>query len=180
MPKRNAKRRKIPSYRQRPEYGQAIVTLTDSVTKKRRTYWLGEFESRESRERYHRVIALWEAGDRRLPPPDPDGAQRRTAANGAPATTIVEIVRDYWTWAQGYYRPKHCQALLGALTILRHFYGRTSAADFGPKKLRLLREEMIRGDAEANPPRRPTHDRSACHGLNTPLPLTFSPAGVGC
>jgi len=155
MPKRNAKRRKIPSYRQRPEYGQAIVTLTDSVTKKRRTYWLGEFESRESRERYHRVIALWEAGDRRLPPPDPDGAQRRTAANGAPATTIVEIVRDYWTWAQGYYRPKHCQALLGALTILRHFYGRTSAADFGPKKLRLLREEMIRGDAEANPPRRP-------------------------
>ena len=73
MPKRNANRRKIPGYRQRSGYDQAIVTLTDSVTKQRRDYWLGEHDSRESRERYHRVIALWEASDRRLPPPDADG-----------------------------------------------------------------------------------------------------------
>ena len=145
MPQRNAKRRKIPSYRQRPEYGQAIVTLTDAVTKKRRTYWLGAFESRESRERYHRVIALWEACDRRLPPPDADGPTGRAGSNGQ-AITVVEIIHDYWDWAQGYYRPKHCQALIGALSVLRKFHGRTPAAEFGPSKLRLLREEMIRGN----------------------------------
>ena len=58
---------KTPSYRQRKGYDQALVTLTDSVTKKRRDYWLGVFNSQESRERYHRVIAEWEANGRRLP-----------------------------------------------------------------------------------------------------------------
>ncbi|NOS99471.1 MAG: hypothetical protein HOP29_02465 [Phycisphaerales bacterium] len=119
--------------------------MTDAVTKQRRDYWLGEFDSRESRERYHRVIALWEAGDRRLPPPDADGNPGRTGANGH-AVTVVEIIHEYWNWAQGYYRPKHCQALIGALALLRKFYGRTAAVEFGPKKLRLLREEMIRGN----------------------------------
>ena len=42
MPKRT------PSYRQRTGYDQAIVTLTDSVTRKRRDYWLGEFGSPDS------------------------------------------------------------------------------------------------------------------------------------
>ena len=33
---------KTPSYRSRKGYTQALVTLTDSVTKKRRDCWLGE------------------------------------------------------------------------------------------------------------------------------------------
>ncbi len=63
MPKRT------PSYRQRPGYYQAIVTLSDSVTKERRDYWLGEFDSPASRARYHRLIAEWKASGRRLPSP---------------------------------------------------------------------------------------------------------------
>ncbi len=149
-----ATRRKVPAYRLRSGYDQAIVTLTDSVNKRRRDYWLGEFNSRESRERYHRIIALWEAGDRRLPPPDPDAPARRAAAGGSHTVTVVEIIHAYWEWAKGYYRPKHVQALRGALTLLRHFYGRTPVTDFGPKKLRLLREEMIHGDRTAEPPRK--------------------------
>ncbi len=42
---------KTPSYRKRSGYDQAIVTLTDSVTKRRRDYWLGEYNTPESRER---------------------------------------------------------------------------------------------------------------------------------
>jgi hypothetical protein len=34
-------------------------------------------------------------------------------------------------------------------------YGHTPAADFGPNKLRLIRNEMIRGDQAADPPRKP-------------------------
>ncbi|MEE9297046.1 MAG: hypothetical protein V3W34_19055 [Phycisphaerae bacterium] len=152
MPKRNAKRRKIPAYRQRSGYDQAIVTLTDSVTKQRRDYWLGEYDSRESRERYHRVIALWEAGDRRLPPPDADSHNGRAKSNGRHVITVVEITHEYWKWAQGYYQPKHCQALVGALSVLRKFYGRTPATEFGPKKLRLLRDEMIQGNGKDRKP----------------------------
>src|SRR5436190_10907928 len=44
---------KTPEYRERVPYGQAIVTLTDTVTKKRKDYWLGEFDSPASREMYH-------------------------------------------------------------------------------------------------------------------------------
>ncbi len=58
---------KTPSYRKRSGYNQAIVTLTDSKTKRRRDYWLGEFNTPESREHYHRLIAAWEANGRRHP-----------------------------------------------------------------------------------------------------------------
>jgi len=138
----------VRAYRQRSGYTQAIATLTDAETRQRRDYWLGEFDSPESRERYHRIIAEREHRGRRLPPPDFDAAPTQRPA----AITIVEVVRDYWRWAVDYYRPKHAQALDGALKLLRHFYGRTPAAEFGPKKLRLLRDHMIRGGGSCRKP----------------------------
>ncbi len=50
-----------------------FVILTDSVTKRRRDYWLGEYNTPESRECYHRLIAAWEANDRRHPEPEDAG-----------------------------------------------------------------------------------------------------------
>lgn len=135
-------RSRVPSYRQRSGYTQALVTLTDAVTKKRRDFWLGEFNTPESRERYHRLIAAWEANGRGFPRAE----FAPSTETQVPQTTVVEVIREYWRWAEAYYRPKHAQALIGALTLLRQFYGRTAAADFGPQKLRLLRDEMIRGD----------------------------------
>ena len=41
---------KTPAYRKRSGYDQAIVTLTDAVTKRRRDYWLGEYGSPASRD----------------------------------------------------------------------------------------------------------------------------------
>ena len=43
---------KTPSYRARAGYSQALVTLSDSATGRRRDYWLGEHSSPESREDY--------------------------------------------------------------------------------------------------------------------------------
>lgn len=51
----------VPSYRLHKQSGQAIVTLN------KRDILLGEFGSRESREKYNRVIAEWLAAGRRLP-----------------------------------------------------------------------------------------------------------------
>lgn len=65
-----AKSVKAPSYRRRKDYSEhAIVTLTDARSGKRRDHWLGEFGSRQSRERYHHLLAACESGGRA--PPDP-------------------------------------------------------------------------------------------------------------
>lgn len=90
MPEQTKFRTKTPTYRRRKRYSQALVTLTDSVTRRRRDYWLGEYGSAESREQYHRVIAAWEANERRLPEACPGHPSR--ASQGL---TVTEINREY-------------------------------------------------------------------------------------
>jgi len=86
--------KKAPAYLQRKGYDQALVTLSDSITKERRDYWLGPYGSLESRELYHRLLGEWEANHRRLPErPDPAGADN----NGL---TIAEMILAYHRWAQ--------------------------------------------------------------------------------
>ncbi len=58
MPIRRRRRRCKPAaYRRRKDSDQALVTLTDSVTGRRRDYWLGKYGSPASRECYHRLIS---------------------------------------------------------------------------------------------------------------------------
>lgn len=138
-----------PGYRKRG--GQGVVTLTDVTTKRRRDYWLGPYDTPASRERYHRLIAAWEGAGRRWPtlhdetrdPPGPD------------TLLIVELVRQYWRWAKSYYHYRRAGAVKTGLRLLCKYHGNTPATAFGPCKLRELREEMIRGDAHAHPPRKP-------------------------
>jgi len=138
-----------PSYRTRKDTTQAIVTLTDAVTCKRRDYWLGEYGSPESRELYHQLLAEWEANGRRLPAPP------QAEAGSEAGITITEVILAYRDWAQGYYAKAKFHNIRAGLRVLRKLFGHHSAADFGPKKLRLVRKEMIRGDAAADSPRRP-------------------------
>jgi len=142
---------KTPSYRRRKGYSQAIVTLTDSLTRQRRDYWLGEYGTPESRERYHRLIAEWEASGRRLPPP----IYRHSAGAAGTGIRLVEMLRDYWRWASQAYDQGELRSIEILIRMLRKYYGHTPAAAFGPNRLRLLREEMIRGSATDSPPRRP-------------------------
>ena len=44
------RKRLTPSYRLRSGYDQAIVTLSECETRHRRDYWLGRYDSLESRE----------------------------------------------------------------------------------------------------------------------------------
>lgn len=151
MPTKTRFRTKIPSYRRRKGYGQALVTLKDAITCRRRDYWLGEYGSAESREQYHRVIAAWEAGARRLP-------ELHSADVGnvqAQGRTLNEVIAEYWRWAEPYYTRSHLGIVKTVLRLMRQYYGHVSANAFGPKSLRLLREEMIRGDTNATPRRKP-------------------------
>lgn len=142
---------KVPSYRQREGHSQALVTLTDSVTKKRRDYWLGEYGSPASRELYHRVIAEWETNGRRWP-----NIQPADTVPGAPgAMQLVEVLHRFHKWAERFHDRGEQRSYDVLIRLIRQFYGHTPAADFGPRKLRFLREQMIRGDEKAKPSRRP-------------------------
>lgn len=142
---------KTPTYRRRPGRTQAIVTLTDSATKKRRDFPLGCHGSTESREHYHRVIAEWEANGRRFP--RGDTIEPATAEPGG--LMLVALLRDFYRWAKRTYDKGELRSFFIVMVLLRRYYGRTPAVAFGPRKLRMLREEMIRGDQTADPPRKP-------------------------
>ena len=64
------KRAAIPSYRLHKQSGQADVTLTDPIGR-RRDVLLGPHVTPESRAEYRRVLAEWEAAGRSLPPKSP-------------------------------------------------------------------------------------------------------------
>jgi integrase len=99
--------------------------------------WLGKYNSPESRQKYNRLVAEWLANGRTLPVAPED-------------VTIVELVARFWTHAETFYRhPDGTQTgeagnFKQALRPLNSLYGDTRAADFGPKCLRAIQNEMIR------------------------------------
>ena len=142
---------KTPSYRRRKGRNQALVTLTDSTTRKRRDYWLGEYGTPESRELYHRVIAEWEARGRRLPRPPEEPTQLRQSET----LELSVLLRDFKRFSEQHDEYGEYRSFVILMRLMKKLFGRTPASEFGPKKLRMLREEMIRGDATEDPPRRP-------------------------
>ena len=68
---------------------------------------------------------------------------------------LVALLRDFHRWAKQNYDKGELRSFQVVMVLMRRYYGRTPAAAFGPTKLRMLREEMIRGDQTADPPRKP-------------------------
>jgi hypothetical protein len=142
---------KTPMYRKREGRSQALVTLTDSVTKRHRDFWLGEHGTAESRELYHRVIAEWETNEQRFP----QATSCRAAPEEADGLMLVALLRDFYRWAKRNYDKGELRSFYIVMVLMPRYYGRTPAVAFGPKKLRMLREEMVRGDQTTDPPRKP-------------------------
>lgn len=142
---------KTPAYRKREGRGQALVTLTESITKRRRDFWLGQHGTAESRELFHRVIAEWEANGRRFP----KATHSYDASEETGTLMRVALLRDFYRWAKRNYDEGELRSFQVVMVLMRRYYGRTPAFAFGPKKLRMLRDEMIRGDQTTDPPRKP-------------------------
>jgi hypothetical protein len=125
--------RLIPAYRKRKGYQQAIVTLRDAVTRRARDYWLGPYNTPQSREKYHRIIADWEANGRRLIDPPRD-------ESAVPASmTIVELCRLYMHHVETLSDQRDRSHLTVTVRLLVQICGSTEAVAFGPNKLRLVR-----------------------------------------
>ncbi len=121
-----------PSYRRqpRPSGDRAFVELDGT------RHYLGIYDSPESRERYHRLLAEWTASGGHL------HVDREEI-------TVIELVARFWSHAEGYYRrpdgsPSH---ELGhyrrLLKTVKDLYGETKAADFGPRALKAIRQLLV-------------------------------------
>jgi integrase len=134
-----SRRNTIPSYRKHRQSGQAIVTLPDGLGR-RHDVLLGIYGSQQSRTKYARVIAEWEANGRRL--------LQATVAGGL---TVNELILAYWGHVVGYYvkdgKPTSEQdTIRQTLRFLRETHGDIRAEDFGPLSLKAVRQRMIEHD----------------------------------
>ncbi|MCH8252709.1 MAG: recombinase XerD, partial [Planctomycetes bacterium] len=123
---------RIPKYRRhkRPRSkDQAFVELDGE------RHYLGPYDSPESREAYHRLLAEWSANGQQTP-------------SKADDVRVVEVCAKFWDHADVYYRrPDGTPTILERVKItmkpMRELYGRTRAAEFGPNALRAVRQVWI-------------------------------------
>lgn len=125
-------RKKTPSYRFHKARNCAVVTING------RDHYLGAYDSPESWEAYHRLVAEHLADRREPPPPIPADAP----------LTVTELIARYWRFAKTYYvkddKPtSEVHVIKLALRFVRRLYGATPAREFSPKKLKAVREAMI-------------------------------------
>jgi integrase len=130
----------VPAYRLHKQSGQAIVTLVDAATGRRRDRLLGRYGTAASKAEYKRVVLDWEANGRCLPD-----------AAAAADLTVAELIGRYWQHVQTYYRRPdgsptgEVQCFRYALRPLAHLHGQTLVSDFGPAALKAVRELMVKG-----------------------------------
>jgi integrase len=130
---------RVPSYRCKKVGSRqyACVSLPDGVGG-RRDILLGPYGTKESRLEYARVLAEWQAADRRLP-------QGQAKAD----LTINELILAYLPHVEQHYR--HADGtptnelidMKITLRPLKKLYGHTPAASFGPLALKALRNHLI-------------------------------------
>jgi integrase len=132
-----SRRNRVPSYRLHKQSGQAVVTLSDGLGR-RRDVLLGAYDSSASRKEYARVIAEWEVANRQLPP-------ERT---GAPS--VNEVLLRYHEFAEGYYQKNgqptsQLDRVRRSLTFVKDLYGLSPATEFGALALKAVRARMVEG-----------------------------------
>lgn len=130
---------RTPSYRLHKPTGQAVVTLNGHDV------YLGKHDTAASQKAYDRVIAEWLAAGRQSP------VQVRKSAPDDPSSgiTVAQLVNRFRTHAETYYRradgtpTSELNVYRSACRPLVRLYGSTPAADFGPKALKAVRQQMI-------------------------------------
>jgi hypothetical protein len=129
-----------PKYRLHRQSGQAVITLPDAVTGRRRDFLLGQHLSPASKTEYKRLVFEWETNGRRLP-----------ADEAAADLTVAELIDRLWEHVESYYRhPDGTQTgevncFTYALRPLNFLHGATAAVEFGPLALKAVRELMVKG-----------------------------------
>ena len=119
---------KVPKLTHHKGSGRAVVRLN------KKDCYCGDWGTHAAKAEYDRLISLWLANGRRL---DSDNADLR----------IAELVKRYIAFAKGFYKTEggtgELEPTRQALDPLVNWYGRERASEFGPLKLKALRERWI-------------------------------------
>jgi integrase len=108
------------------------------VTLSGKDFYLGPHGSKVSIAEYDRLIGEWLASGRQLP----------ETATGS-QLSVVELIVAYRRHARQYYvrsdgsRTDEARLIDAAVAHVRRLYGRQVAAEFGPKKLKAVRQSMV-------------------------------------
>jgi len=118
---------KVPQMRRHKAKNAAYVNLNGHMT------YLGRWGSAAAAAEYDRVVVEFLANGRRVPIAGQD-------------VTVAELVKAYFVFAEGYYQTQttgEIDPLHRALDPLVEWFGHDLAAEFGPLKLKTLRERWI-------------------------------------
>lgn len=120
--------RRIPKYSNHKASGQARVRIDG------RTIYLGKYGSPESQSKYDALIARWLSGEK---PASPDAM--------TVSRLCVKYIEEH---ARLYYRKNgretsELSTIQAALKPLIKQYGRSKVVEFGPSKLKRVRQTMI-------------------------------------
>ena len=123
----------IPTYRRQKRKGKPDLAFVELNGRRR---YLGVYRTPASRQRYDQAIREWMS----------DGREHRVSDNNI---TVMELVARFWKHAKVYYRrPDGSQTSSVdnyklALSVVKKLYGPTVAVEFGPRKLKVVRDQMI-------------------------------------
>ncbi len=137
------KKLRIPSYRLHKPSGLAVVRLSG------KDFYLGPYGSAQSRRQYEQVLSDWLANRRQLPRqlpgqlPEAPSTEPMATSNQS-SKTINELFLDYWDHTQVYYPCRSTQDYIKlAAKPLCELFGQTCVSDFGPLRLKTVRQHMI-------------------------------------
>ncbi|MFV0442829.1 MAG: tyrosine-type recombinase/integrase [Planctomycetaceae bacterium] len=129
------KRLRIPALVHHKATGQARVRIAG------KDHYLGKFGSASANERYRRLVAEWIAREK-IP-----AAERSPLKPEAPLS-VSGLILQYLQFVDRYYRKNdqptsEVGAIRDAMRALREHYGLTPVGEFGPLKLKVVREALI-------------------------------------
>jgi integrase len=134
-----AKPARVPSYRLHKGRGKNLAAVTING----KPVYLGPHGSAESLEKYHQEIAQWHAArSGRIIEPPP-------SASGDAFLGINNLVEAYLNFAEKHYvketgeQTPEFDCIVSAVEPVTDVYGLSNSHEFGPKKLKLVREHMI-------------------------------------
>ena len=128
---------RLPSYRKHVSRSvNGKVTVRARVTIAGKDYLLGEFGSKESKQKYNRLLAEWLASN-----------QSKTFGIQVEELVMVELLSSYMKAMKKYYGDgpeSEYRRIKPAIAAIRSLYGSEPAASFGPMQFKAVREHIAR------------------------------------
>lgn len=131
----------VPQYRLYVSSGQARARWRD------REFYLGRYDSPQSKQLYSQLLTWIQSGDvprdwkQRSPHAEATTTESPSTVDGI---TIVELMAKFLTHCGSYYvRSNETDHIRYALRPVRKLFGHTTAADFGPLRLKQVRQAMV-------------------------------------